>query len=137
MSTFKAVIWAASIGLVLWTASAWAEEGHEHGKQGHAQMQEEKAHIVGEVIDVVCYVRMDARGEKHIKCAEFCADKGSPLGILDEKSGQIYLVFPEGHGNPNEKVLSYIGKRVDVVGKVSTKGGLKGIAVETVSAAKK
>lgn len=126
----------ALIGLTFFGASVYAQEhdhsGHDHG----ATMKETQTHLVGEVIDVLCYLRMDAKGSKHIKCAEMCAKQGVPLGILNEKDNQIYLVFPEGHGNPNEKAMPFIGKRVEVMGKVDMKGGLKGITVEKISEAK-
>ena len=135
MPKFKFLALVAGIGLIFWGAPVSAETGH--GEHAHdTEMQKEEARIVGEVIDVVCYVRMDARGEKHIKCAEYCAQLGIPLGILEEKTGQIYLVFPEGHGNPNEKAVPFIGKKVEVVGKINTKGGLKGITVKKISEVK-
>ena len=128
---FKRIITLAVVGLVFFGSAVYAQDhsGHDHGDA----MKESKAHLVGEVIDVVCYLRMDAKGPKHIKCAEMCAKQGIPLAILNEKDNQIYLVFPEGHGNPNEKAMPFIGKRVEVIGKVDMKGGLKGITVEKIS----
>ena len=88
--------------------------------------------MTGEVVDIVCYTRMDAKGPQHVKCAEYCAKQGSPLGFLDAATGQIYVIFPEGHGNPTVKVMGYIGKEVQVKGKVHSKAGLKGLHLENV-----
>lgn len=124
-------------GLAFGGPAVYAQDhsGHDHGSE-MKEMKEMKARLVGEVIDVVCYIRMDAKGPKHIKCAEMCAKQGVPLGILNEKDNQIYLIFPEGHGNPNEKAMPFIGKRVEVMGKVDTKGGVKAITVEKISEVK-
>jgi len=129
---------AALVALVVFMGSSVYAQEHDHSGHDHGDaVMEAKAHLVGEVIDVVCYLRMDAKGPKHIKCAEMCAKQGVPLGILNEKDNQIYLVFVEGHGNPNEKAMPFIGKRVEVMGKVDSKGGLKGITVEKISEVKK
>ena len=52
--------------------SSWSQHGHG-GKE---------VTITGEVIGTVCYVRHDAKGEKHKTCALACAKQGIPLGIL-------------------------------------------------------
>ena len=55
------------------------------------------------------------------------------MGVLQTLTGHVYLILPEGHGNPNEKAMPYIGRQVEVVGKLHAKGGLKGIAAERIS----
>ncbi len=66
-----------------------------------------------------------------------CAKQGITLAILEEGTGKIYLSFPEGHGNPNEKVLEYVEERVEVTGTVHTAGGLTGIEIKTIKRAPK
>ena len=55
------------------------------------------------------------------------------MGILEDKTGKVYMVFPQGHTNPNEKIMPYIGKRVKVVGEVHEKGGLRGITIAEIT----
>ncbi len=65
-------------------------------------------------------------------CRGLCTS-GNPLAIFDGK--QIYLPVSMNHKNPNEKLMSFIEKKVRVTGTVLEKAGLKGIAIEKVEAA--
>ncbi len=91
-----------------------------------------KTRIVGEVIDTVCYVSHDSRGADHAECARECARQGISLGILEEKTGRVYISLPVDHSNPNTKLLDHIAQHVEVQGAVYSKGGLRGIFVESV-----
>lgn len=102
-----------------------AHEGHEHGASHPAT-------ITGEVIDPVCYLSHDSRGPDHAECARMCAKNGIGLGILQDKTGTIYISLPVDHSNPNAKLLDYAGQRVEVKGTVFRKGGLTGIFVQEV-----
>lgn len=92
--------------------------------------------VTGTVVDVACFVGHDSMGEKHATCAEACARAGNPLAIYDAKTKSLYLPVAMDHKNPNTKLMPFIEKRVTVKGKVMAKAGLKGIAIETVEAAK-
>ncbi len=48
--------------------------------------------ITGELIDTACYLKMNAHGADHQKCATKCAKSGIPVGVLDEKSGKVYTL---------------------------------------------
>jgi len=110
-----------------------AGSGGEHGDHEHGESKgPERVTIVGEVIDHVCYIRHDSKGEAHKKCAEYCAGLGITLAILNEENEEVLLAFPVGHANPNEKLMDYIAQRVKVTGTIWEKGGLKGIEVEKV-----
>lgn len=123
------------------TAQMQGKQGHEaQGHMEHEKSQEkvkEGVKLVGQVIDPVCYIRHDSMGKEHKECAIECAKQGIMLGILEEGTGKIYLSFPEGHGNPNEKLLEYVEERVKVTGTVYTGGGLTGIEVKTIKRAPK
>lgn len=111
----------ASIGLYAW-------QGHSHDHAGG-----KTATVVGQVVDIACFVGHDSSGEKHAKCAEACARAGNPLAIFDGR--QIFLPVSMNHKNPNEKLMGFIEKKVRVTGTVLEKAGLKGIAIEKVEAA--
>ena len=118
------------ICLTVWAMQAIAHEGEEHGQKAKVKTD---VQLTGEVIDIVCYTRHNSRGPKHVKCAKSCAALGIPMGILEAKTGEIYMVFPKGHSDPNEKILPYIGNQVKVVGTVHEKGGIKGITIKEIS----
>ena len=124
------------IGLVYGVAGA-QHEGHAHGQvekaSAHDVQKDADVTIQGHVIDIVCYTRHAAIGEKHLACATTCANTGIPIGILEDKTGEIFLVFPAGHTNPNEKMMAFLEKDVTVKGMVHRKGGIKGITIADIS----
>ncbi len=90
--------------------------------------------IKGEVVDVSCYVAMGAKGEDHKTCALNCLKAGEPAGIVEEKTGDIYLVVnTEDHAvNPSQKVMPYVAKKVEATGTVNEKGGVKTIDIKDI-----
>lgn len=66
---------------------------------GHGQSGKTTA-IRGEVIDVTCYLMHPStgKGAGHKECALKCVTKnGLPVGILEEKTGNVYLVVDASH----------------------------------------
>ncbi len=91
--------------------------------------------ITGTVIDTGCYVSHAAKAEKHMDCAAMCAKNGVPLAIVDG-AGKLYLPIAADHKSQNAKLMPFIEKKVKVTGTAMEKGGLQGIAIKTVEAAK-
>jgi hypothetical protein len=111
--------------------AVFAWQGHSHEQQGGKAAQ-----ITGLVVDIACFVGHDSSGPKHAKCAEACARAGNPLAIYDEATKTLYLPVSLDHKNPNTKLMKYIETKVKVTGAIMEKGGLKGIAIEKVEAAR-
>lgn len=88
--------------------------------------------IIGEVIDPVCYLGHDNWGKEHVPCAKECLTKEINLGILEDKTDQVYMSLPVDHTNPNAKLKDFIAAKVKVTGTVYSKGGLQGIYVKNV-----
>lgn len=114
--------------------------GHEHGtpaaKVPAAPAQEKEAPqtLQGEIIDLACYIRHAALGEKHLKCAEHCAELSLPLGLLEDQTNQVYLILPPGHTDPRPLVLPHLGKRVRVQGQHYAMGGMNGLEIGKIEA---
>ena len=123
----KDLLLCIAVLLTLSARQLVAHEGHEHGVSHPAT-------ITGEVIDPVCYLSHDSRGPDHTECARMCAKNGIGLGILQDKTGTIYVSLPVDHSNPNAKLLDYAGQHVEVKGTVFRKGGLTGISIDSVRA---
>jgi hypothetical protein len=88
--------------------------------------------IKGTVIDPVCLITMNMKGEGHRECATNCAKAGENLAIMDEK-GKIYPILPaKAVTNPNEPVLDYVEKTVTVKGTLIERGGISYIIVKKV-----
>ena len=142
MRTMKVVGSAVLACSLLWVGSVAAQD-HDHSAHAAHEMPKKAASdkamiekdvtIKGHVIDIVCYTRHAAIGEKHLKCATTCATTGIPMGILEDGTNEIFLVFPPGHKNPNGQLMAFLEKDVTVSGTVHRKGGLKGITISKIA----
>lgn len=117
-------IWMVIASAALLTAQ------HSHAGKG------KETTITGLVVDTGCYISHDSKGEKHAKCAATCAKAGVPLALLDEGSGTLYIPVAVDHKNQNEKLMPFIEQKVKVTGIVMEKGGVKGLSIQSVEAAK-
>lgn len=87
--------------------------------------------LVGEVIDVSCYVQLGKHGAAHKDCGQKCVREGGPIGLLTQ-DGSIFLLMAEEHhprrdGNENlrKAFVEYMAQVVKVTGTVSTLHGQK------------
>jgi hypothetical protein len=90
--------------------------------------------VTGEVVDLSCYIPHPATGSGagHRKCAETCAKKGLPIGIVTEDK-QVYLLL-EDHENPKAYAAAKdkAAEKITVEGEKVTQGGVQGIVVGAV-----
>ena len=117
--------------LALFSAALWASD--TKGKTGAAPKMEAK--LVGEVVCLSCYVDHEAKGAEHASCAAACAKRGVPMGVLEEKTGNVYMVV-KGHTGANEALQAFAGKKVALSGRWMERGGSKIFNIETVAEAK-
>lgn len=82
--------------------------------------------IKGEIVDLACYLGEGEKGASHKQCAIKCAKAGTPIGILDEKSGNVYLLLP-GHSKKERQDFAAL------FAKAGTTVTLKGMLVESKS----
>jgi hypothetical protein len=94
------------------------------------------ATVVGEVVDVSCYLQLGKRGEKHIPCGTDCVKNGAPIGLVDAKN-DLYVVMAEEHdprryGNIalKEAMLPFMAKTVQVTGMLTDREGVKTLYVQ-------
>jgi hypothetical protein len=92
--------------------------------------------VVGEIVEVSCFLQFGKRGEKHIPCGSKCIENGQPIGIVDDK-GVLYTLFAEAHdprrdGKADLKAtfLPLLAKRVSVTGMVQESKGSHGLFVD-------
>jgi len=90
--------------------------------------------VTGEVIDLSCYLSHPhtSVGSSHRKCAQTCAKKGLPMGVLSE-DGKVLLLI-EDHGNPKAyaNAIAKAAETITIEGTKVSEGGLPGIVVESV-----
>jgi len=92
--------------------------------------------IVGEVMDPACFLEAGVKsiGPGHFQCAIDCARSGQTLAIYDRLNDRIYFIAGELPGkNPNDPVMAYIHKKVDVAGTVYHRAGAYGIVIRNVT----
>ena len=77
--------------------------------------------VTGEVVDMMCYIDHDAKGEKHANCGEKCIKGGGPVGIVSD--GKAYLVVG-AHKPMNDELAPLAGKTVTLKGKMASNGGV-------------
>jgi hypothetical protein len=133
-SILVVLVLACSVGLI------YAQDSPKAAKSATKMTAKEKETTVrGEVVDVSCYLRHGEKGmgDEHKGCAEACAKAGTPLGILT-KDGKLYVsVLPDDHSaGPNAILMEHVAHQVEATGIVRTKGGVRGIMISKVEAAK-
>jgi hypothetical protein len=52
--------------------------------------------LVGEIIDLSCYLQLGKHGTKHRDCGQKCLKAGMPIGLLT-KDGKVYQLMEEEH----------------------------------------
>lgn len=95
----------------------------------HPASGQEQVSVSGEIVDLACYLSKGSKGKRHKACAEMCAKKGLPIGVLTD-AGDVYLLI-EDHDNPGpyDAAKGLAGEQAEVSGKKFTKGGVQSILV--------
>jgi hypothetical protein len=85
--------------------------------------------VQGEIVDMACFMSKGSRGASHKSCAQLCAKKGVPIGVLTD-AGEVYLLLDD-HNNPDpyDAAKKLAGDRAEVSGKQFSKPGVTGIVV--------
>jgi hypothetical protein len=85
--------------------------------------------VKGEIVDLACYLSKGSKGKRHKTCAELCAKKGLPIGVLND-NGDVYLLI-ENHADPGpyDAAKVFAGEQAVISGKKFTKGGVQSILV--------
>ena len=91
--------------------------------------------VIGEVVDVSCYLQLGKRGEAHIPCGTNCVQNGAPIGLVDSNN-DLYIVMAEEHdprryGNValKEAMLPFMAKTVQATGMVTEREGVRTLYV--------
>jgi len=104
------------------------------GAAGQALADGKDVSVKGELVDTYCFLTMDAKGAGHKECAVTCAQKGIPVGLLEEGTGKLYVLLPDKNGEAlPESVITHMGDAVTVKGDSYTSGGSQFLTVESVS----
>lgn len=130
-----------ALAVLVWSCSSEADTVSEGGTEAdvpEASYEEDfsrEGEIVGQVVDVSCYVAQGLSGDTHRQCAEICAnDLGIPLNILDEDGTLWQLVDDDMPGvDQNPTVVQYAEQRIRASGTLISKSGNKAIIIKDVA----
>jgi hypothetical protein len=62
--------------------------------------------VVGEIIDLSCYLQVGKHGDKHRGCGQKCAANGQPIGLL-AKDGTVYMLIDEEHNQRRDGLTEF------------------------------
>ncbi len=126
----KIMAFALAFGLAV-VAVLWAADAPKKTEA----VKPVEAKLIGEVVCLSCYMDHESKGAEHASCAAACAKRGVPLGILEDKTGNVYAVV-KGHSGANETLSPFAGKRAVLTGRWFERGNTKVFNLETVAEAK-
>jgi hypothetical protein len=130
----------ATFGLLTWGCSQ-AESTTPAINSDHSSISTTTAvdqisdgEIVGQVVDVSCYLAQGLKGDSHRQCAEICANNlNIPLNIMDDDGHLWQLVDDDMPGkDQNPTVVQYAEQRVRASGTLIEKGPNRAIIVRDV-----
>jgi hypothetical protein len=89
--------------------------------------------VKGHLRDSYCFLRMGAHGASHHDCAMGCAKAGIPVLLVDDATGNYYVVLPPKNkeGLPPD-VINKMEDEVTVTGTEYNKGGVRFITADSV-----
>lgn len=119
-------------------AAAFASGAEKSESKGHSHSSgaAKAGSWTGEILDAGCYLGHGAMGEKHTSCAVKCAANGMPLMLLTKDGKAILLTPPHDNTDAYNKAKEMAGTMAVITGTLNERGGVKGIEVTGIEAAK-
>ena len=78
--------------------------------------------VVGEIIDLSCYLQVGKHGDKHRDCGQKCVRNGQPVGLLTE-DGAVYMLIDEEHDPRRDGDTEFRKQAVELMAHVVTVHG--------------
>jgi len=125
----KLAMAAFSVGLLAFGSTAVAAQ------MMPTMAEAEEVEFVATVVDMSCKLVYNLSGEEmHRECAQVCADRGIPLGLLSADGTYFLPVSAAMPGSgSNEMLRGHAEHTVTVRGKKLTRAGMNSIIIESVT----
>jgi hypothetical protein len=78
--------------------------------------------VVGEIIDLSCYLQVGKHGDKHRDCGQKCVRNGQPVGLLTE-DGAVYMLIDEEHNPRRDGMTDFRKQAVELMAHIVTVHG--------------
>lgn len=135
---------AAEIGKKATDDAPWSVTTVTSAVTGKQPLPGKPVSIIGEIIDISCYMQVGKHGDKHRDCGRKCANNGQPIGLLTE-DGDVYTLMDEEHDprrdgftEVRKQLIEHMAEIVKVHGTLTEVAGQKAIYITgTAKPAKK
>ena len=115
---------------------AWSGTSMAAGVDGKPQTGTATV-MVGEIVDMSCYLQLGKHGDKHVPCGKKCILAGQPIGLVT-KAGDVILLMEEEHDPRRDGQTSafrkaaadHIGHIMEVTGTHAMHAGVKAVFVQ-------
>jgi hypothetical protein len=78
--------------------------------------------LVGEIVDLSCYLQVGKHGDKHRDCGQKCARNGQPIGLV-EKDGTVSMLIDEEHDPRRDGLTEFRKYAIENMANVVTING--------------
>jgi hypothetical protein len=78
--------------------------------------------VVGEIVDLSCYLQVGKHGDKHKDCGQKCVKNGQPVGLL-AADGTVYTLMDEEHNPRRDGETDFRKTAAELMAQVVTVNG--------------
>src|SRR5262249_62822 len=78
--------------------------------------------VVGEIVDLSCYLQVGKHGDKHRDCGQNGVKNGQPVGLVAE-DGTVYLLCDEEHDPRRDGMTEFRKAAYDLMAHIVTVNG--------------
>ncbi len=112
---------AAELGKKASGAQPWTVTTYASAIEGKV-LEGKPLTVVGEVVDLSCYMQVGKHGDKHRDCGQKCARQGQPIGLLTE-DGSLFTLIDEEHNPRRDGLTTFRQQAIDNMAYVVTVHG--------------
>ena len=87
--------------------------------------------LIGEVVDLHCYVTRGAAGPDHAGCANACIGRGVTPGFLAD-DGRVFVLLGGRPFSVKDQIAGLAGEKVTLTGTPLERGGMRALQLKTV-----
>jgi hypothetical protein len=81
--------------------------------------------VIGEGVDLWCYLEGSDHGPSHKECSTACAKAGNPIGLVDSKENIYVTAGIQDHQPARDIRIEKMNQQVTVTGTLVKKAGLR------------
>lgn len=112
---------AAELGEKVTGSRPWSITTYTSAIEGKV-LEGKPMSVVGEIVDLSCYLQVGKRGDKHRDCGQKCAEQGQPIGLLAE-DGSLFILMDEEHNPRRDGLTNFRKAAIENMANVVTVNG--------------